>query len=70
VFVKGTTNRGLPAFKYFKKSNGTTYYVEEHWAKEKVLAAKTMYKTKTPGESATPFGGVSHTSKTSSAKGT
>jgi len=30
--------------------------------------AKTMYKTKTPGNSATPEGGVSHTSETSGAK--
>ena len=59
---KGETARGLAAIKYTKRFNGTTYYVEEKWSKEKLLAAKTMYKTKTPGNSATPGGGVSHTS--------
>ncbi len=32
-----------------------------------LLAAKTMWKTNAPGNSATPFGGVSHTSGTSGA---
>jgi hypothetical protein len=44
----GETARGLPAIKYSKRFNGTTYYVEEEWTNEKLLAAKTMYKTKTP----------------------
>ena len=64
-----TTGRGLPSVKYTKRFNGTTYYVEEQWSGEKVLAAKTMYKVKTeaPGNSATPKGGGSHTSGTSGA---
>lgn len=64
----GQTGRGFKAIKYGKRYSGTTYFVEEVWSREKVLAAKTMYKTKAPGESATPKGGVSHTSETSGAK--
>lgn len=67
VMHGGKSARGLSTVKYSKRFNGTTYYVEEEWSKEKVLAAKTMYKIKTPGNSATPEGGVSHTSKTSGA---
>ena len=44
----GKSGRGLSTVKYTKRFNGTTYYVEEEWAKEKMLAAKTMFKTKTP----------------------
>jgi len=62
------SGRNLPTVKYTKQYKDTVYYVEEHWKKEKLLAAKTMYKEKTPGNSATPKGGGSHTSKTSGAK--
>jgi len=44
---KGQSARGIPAVRYSKRYNGTTYYVEEIWAREKLLAAKTMYKMKT-----------------------
>lgn len=66
----GQSSRGRPSVKYAKQSNGTTYYVEEQWKDEKLMAAKTMYKIQAPGNSATPGGGVSHTSKTFGAKGT
>jgi len=56
--------RGRPSVIYSKRENGATHYVEEHWKNEKVMAAKTMWKTSAPGNSATPFGGVSHTSGT------
>jgi hypothetical protein len=64
----GISGRGLPQVKYTKQYNGTTFYVEEEWRKEKVLAAKSMYKHSAPRKSATPFGGVSQTSKTSGAQ--
>ena len=47
VAYSGATGRNLPSVKYQKKfDDGTTYYVEEQWAKEKLLATKTMYKEK------------------------
>jgi hypothetical protein len=70
VTAGGKSGRGLTSIIYAKRHNGITHYVEEHWKGEKVLAAKTMWKKSAPGNSATPFGGVSHTSKTSGAKGT
>ena len=42
----GKSGRGLQTVKYSKRFNATTYFVEEEWAKEKVLAAKTMWKVK------------------------
>jgi hypothetical protein len=68
VTVGAKSRRGLPSHIYSKRFNGTVHYVEEHWKGEKLLAAKTMWKTKTPGNGATPFGGVLHTSGTSGAK--
>lgn len=50
VIDGGKTARGLPSVKYVKRYNGTTYYVEEEWAKEGLLAAKTMYKMTRAGE--------------------
>ena len=59
----GPSSRQKPTVKYTKKfPDGTTSYVEEEWSKEKLLATKTMYKKNAPGNSATPKGGVSHTS--------
>ena len=40
----GISERGAQSVKYTKRFNGTTYYVEEVWAKDKLLAAKTMFK--------------------------
>jgi len=36
----------LPTIKYAKRFKDTTYYVEEVWSKDKLLATKTMFKTK------------------------
>ena len=42
----GKSARGLPTIKYAKRFKDTTYYVEEVWSKDKLLATKTMFKTK------------------------
>ena len=44
----GISGRDAQTIKYTKRFNGTTYYVEEVWKKEKLLAAKTMFKKETP----------------------
>lgn len=44
ISAGGKSKRGLPTIVYAKRFNGTTYYVEEQWLGQKLLAAKTMYK--------------------------
>lgn len=63
----GKSARGFNTIKYRKAyADGTIYFVEEEWTGEKFLAAKTIWKKKAAlGNSATPEGGVSHTSGTS-----
>ena len=71
VIIGTKSRRGLPSHVYSQRqSDGTIHYVEEHWRGDKLLAAKTMWKTSAPGNGATPFGGVLHTSGTSGAKKT
>lgn len=43
----GMSQRGVQTVKYTKRFNGTTYFVEEAWDKEGLLAAKTMFKKAT-----------------------
>ena len=57
IEYEGKTKQGLDAFKYTKRFNGTTYYVEEVRRGNHTLNLKTMYKTKTPsGASLAPNG--------------
>lgn len=48
VIYSGKNKRGLDVFRYMKRHNGTTHYLEEVRSGRKTLDLNTMYKTKTP----------------------